>query len=134
MAIKYIEVSTTENGTYTNITDFIAFGGFKVQRNDVDAPNVGRSNLTGEMYRERVAIKQRIDCTCKPLTQDQTEVLLPLIKPVFVYVNYLDPEVGWRTGVKMYSNNIPATSLMARERGNTEEYYWTDIVFPLVEA
>lgn len=57
MAIKYIEVSATENGTYTDITDYIAFGGFVVQRNDVEDKDAGRSNVTGEMFRKRVATK-----------------------------------------------------------------------------
>lgn len=134
MAIKYIEISTSASGTYTDITDYIALGGFKVQRNDVDSEKSGRSNLTGMMERMRVAVKQRIDATCKPLTQTQTQTLLALIKPQYVYVNYLDPEVGWRTGVKMYSNNVPATSLFVKMNGTTEVYYWTGITFPLIEC
>lgn len=134
MAIKYIEVSATELGTYTDITKYIALGGFKVQRNDVEDAEAGRSNITGEMYRKRVAVKQRVDCTCRPLLQSETQVLLPLIKPEYIYVNYLDPEVGWRTAVKMYSNNIPATSLMAKDHGQTADYYWDGIEFPLVEV
>lgn len=130
MPIKYIEISSTPTGAYTDITDYIALGGFKVQRNDVEAAEAGRSHVTGEMYRKRVATKQRIDCACKPLKQAETTVLLPLIKPEIIYVNYLDPETGWRTAVKMYSNNVPATSLFVD--GNN--YYWTDISFPLVEV
>lgn len=134
MAIKYIEVSSSQNGTYTDITDYIALGGFKVQRNDVDSDKAGRSNITGVMTRMRVTTKQRIDCNARPLTQNETQTLLALIKPEYVYVNYLDPEIGWRTGVKMYSNNVPATSLFVKKVGTAEVYYWTGITFPLIEC
>lgn len=134
MAIKYLEISTTPNGTYTNVTNYIAIGGFKVQRTDVDGAKAGRSTMTAEMVRMRIATKQRIDCNARPLTQSETQTLLALIKPEYVYVNYLDPEIGWRTGVKMYSNNVPATSLFVKKVGTAEVYYWTGITFPLIEC
>ena len=87
------------------------------------------------MFRRRVASKQNLKCTCRALEQSQTEILLPLLRPEYVYVNYLDPEFGWREGVKMYSNQIPATSLITKHgEDNTIKYYWTGIEFPLVEV
>lgn len=134
MAIKYLEISHTLNGTYTDVTSYIVGGGFKVQRSDIESQKAGRSTLTAEYVRLRVATKQSIDVTCRPLSQTETQTLFALIKPEYVYVNYLDPEIGWRTGVKMYSNNVPATSLFAKQEGNTETYYWTGITFPLLEC
>lgn len=134
MSVKYLEIASSAAGPYTDITGYLAPKGFKVQRNDLDSEKSGRSNLTGLMTRMRIGTKQRLDCTCRILTQSETQALLPLIKPEYVYVNYLDPEVGWRTGVKMYSNNVPATSPFAREYGSTATYYWTDITFPLIEC
>lgn len=117
--------------TSTNLTDvspYIANGGIKWQRNDIDAPNTGRA-LDALMYRGRIATKIRLDITCRPMTQAETQILLPLILPEYVWVQYTDPMLGLVTK-EMYANNNPATFLMIDE-DNAE--WWTGVTFPLVE-
>ena len=111
-----------------NIAPYIAFGGLKWQRNDIDAPDTGRT-LDGLMHRGRVATKIRLDITCRPMTSSELSTLLNVIQLEYVTVNYDDPMLG-RVTKTMYSNNNPASYLIQYENG-TE--MWTGITFPLVE-
>ena len=112
-----------------DFTDFIAKGGLKWQRNDVDASNSGRT-MDGVMHRDKVATKIRLDITCKPLDADTAMNVLNTILPEYVSVDYYDPMYGERVGVSMYSNNNPASFLLARDDGND---LWGGITFPLIE-
>lgn len=130
MATQYsVQVSTTQNGTYTDLTPYIAFGGLKWSRNDIDASNSGRDTQDGLMHRARVAIKTRLDVTCKPLTNAEAKTVLTAIQPEWLWVKYYDVQAGSIQTKKMYSNNIPATALITK--GTTD--YWTGITFPLIE-
>ena len=111
-----------------DITDLIAFQGVKWSRNDVDGPNVGR-NLAGSMIRDRVATKIRLDITCRPLDGEEHMMLLNLILPEYVSVQYDDPMYGHVSKV-MYSNNNSSNYCIRRESGKE---LWHDISFPLIE-
>ena len=130
--VKLLEICATgPSGTYTDVTGYLKPGGFKVKRNDIDAEGAGRSPLTGDASRDRLAIKKDFECQCPELLpQSATEVLLPLIEPEYVWINYMDPGHGWRTGVKVYSNNVPANAAMIKDG----VVYWKDVSFPLVEV
>ena len=112
----------------TDITDLIAFGGFKWSRNDIDAPNTGRT-ITGLMIRDRVATKIRLDITCRPLKSAEHSMLMQLIMPEFVSVTYDDPVDGLVTKT-MYANNNSSTFLIKHP---DDEEYWGSVTFPLVE-
>lgn len=102
--------------------------GFTWGRNDVESPQAGRT-MDSTMYRGRLAIKKRLDISCKPLTTEQTRVLLNLIRPEFVDVEYTDPMDGVVV-TSMYSNNVPATVMTIDENGNP---VWNGIKFPLIQ-
>lgn len=113
-----------------DMTPYIAFGGLKWTRNDVDGPNAGR-NMSGTMIRDRVATKIRLDVTCRPLTKAESAIVLTAIEPDAVSVVYTDPQAGTEVSKTMYANNNPAQFLMKKSNG-TE--YWSGITFPLVEV
>ena len=106
----------------------IAKQGVKWQRNDIDAPNSGRT-MDGMMQRGRVATKIRLDITCRPLRAEEARLVLNTILPEYVSVDYYDPMSGERHGVTMYSNNNPASFLMEKP----EDDWWSGITFPLIE-
>lgn len=108
---------------------FIAYRGLKWSRNDIDAPNSGRT-LDGTMHRGRVTTKIRLDITCRPLTAEELKTVLNAIEPEYVTVTYDDPMQG-RVVKQMYSNNNPASFCILQPDG-TE--WWNDISFPLVEV
>ena len=112
----------------TDITSYIAHGGLKWQRLDIDGPDAGRT-MDGTMQRMRVGTKIRLDITCRPLKQDELQVLLNLILPEYVDVTYSDPMYGTVTK-RMYANNNPATYMIKRSNG-TE--LWSGVTFPLIE-
>lgn len=112
-----------------DITDYIAFRGLKWSMNDVDSPDTGRM-LDGEMERTRVATKIRLDVTCRPLLLSEASELLTAIMPVFIQVEYTDPQIGSSVTKTMYSNNRPAAFCIKKPDGRE---YWDGIAFPLIE-
>lgn len=116
----------TINGV--NIAPYVAFGGFAWKRNDIDSTQAGRT-LDGTAHRGRIAMKIRLDITCRPLTSAEASIVLNAILPEFVTVQYTDPMSGVVTKT-MYSNNNPASFMMKKPDG-TE--WWNGITFPLVE-
>ena len=119
----------SEDSPPFDITDFIAFGGLKWERSDIDSPDAGRT-LDGVMHRGRVATKIRLDITCRPLRLTELNTVLNLILPEYIYVTYDDPMDG-RVTRKMYSNNNPASYCILKRDG-TE--WWNGITFPLIEV
>lgn len=116
----------TINGV--DMTPYIAYGGLKWQRNDVDSPNTGRT-MDAVMQRGRVATKIRLDITCRLLLAEELSVVLNTIYPEFVTVSYDDPMYGYVTKT-MYSNNNPAAYQIKKPSGKE---YWSGVSFPLVE-
>lgn len=111
-----------------NIVPYIAYGGVQWQRSDVDGEGAGR-DLNGDLRRNRVGTKRRLDITCRPLKDGEAQIVLTAIMPEWVTVRYTDPQAGVVTKT-MYANNNPASFLMRKPDG-TE--YWTGITFPLIE-
>lgn len=111
-----------------DMTPYIAYGGIKWQRNDVDSPNTGRA-MNALMYRGRVATKIRLDITCRPLSTRELRTVLNTIQPEYVTVTYDDPLYGITTKT-MYANNNPAVYQVKRPNGIE---YWSGVTFPLVE-
>lgn len=112
-----------------DITPYIAFGGLKWSRNDVEAANAGRMQ-NGEMQRDRVAIKYRFDVTCRPLKASEQAIILQLINNEYVTLQYTDPLTNSTKSGTFYSNNIPSTFAI-RYADGTE--YWSGLTFPLIE-
>ena len=123
-----LEILDENTNTYVDITPYTAFGGLKLQRSDVDGPNAGR-DLTGDLIRDRKAIKIRWDVTCKPLTDTQLATILTLIKPEWVTVRYTDPQTRTVTVSQMYANNFGMNLMMIKRNG---EELWTGLAFPLI--
>lgn len=117
------------SGAYTDMIPYLAEGGLKWSRNDIDAAGSGRDTQDGLMHRARVAIKARLDCTCKPLTETELSTVLSVINPEWLQVQYTDPITNTLVTKKMYSNNIPATFQLMR--GTTQ--LWAGVTFPLIE-
>ena len=113
----------------TDITPYVAWGGLKWQRADVDGPNAGR-DMTGNLIRDRIATKYRWDVTCKPLTAAQMSTILSLIAPTWVSVTYTDPVSNSVVTRTMYANNFGMNYQMITREG--VEYY-VGLTFPLVQ-
>lgn len=113
-----------------DLTPYIASGGLKWQRNDVESQYAGRT-LDGKMHRGRVAIKARLDVSCRPLTAAELSTVLTAIQPETVSVTYTNPQTNTNRTATFYSNNVPASFLIVGSDG-TE--YWNGVSFPLIEV
>lgn len=111
-----------------DITNYIAYGGLKWSRQDIDSPDTGRA-MNGLMYRGRVSTKIRLDITCRLLNATELQTVLNLILPEYVTVTYDDPMLGTVTKT-MYANNNPAVYQLHRPSG---EELWSGVTFPLIE-
>ena len=112
----------------TDITGYIKFQGLKWARNDVDGPTAGR-NMAGNMIRDRVGTKMRMDISCRPLKDAEHKMLMQLLMPEFISVYYDDPVYGTGTKV-MYANNHDSEYCIKKPNG---EEYWHNVSFPLIE-
>lgn len=119
-------MTLTINGV--DMTPYVAYGGFKWQRYDIDSPDTGRA-MNGLMYRGRVTTKIRLDITCRLLKSDELRTVLQTILPEYVTVTYDDPMYGTVTKT-MYSNNNPAVYQIKKQSGIV---YWSGVTFPLIE-
>lgn len=128
--LEIAPIGTPQNSNlWVDMTPYIAFKGLKWSRNDIDAANSGRDTQDGLMHRARVAIKIRLDVTCRPLLLSEAVTVMQAIYPEWVLARYTDLLSGTVVTKKMYSNNIPAT--FSIQRGNKQ--YWEGIAFPLIE-
>lgn len=112
-----------------DMAPYIAYGGYKWQRSDVDGSDAGR-DLSGSMRRNRVATKARLDITCRLLESSELKVVLTAIMPEYVTVKHYDPQKGNVVTKTMYSNNNPATYQLKKPGGAV---WWSGVTFPLIE-
>ena len=111
-----------------DMVPYIAVGGVKWSRNDIDSPDTGRA-MNGLMYRGRVTTKIRLDVTCRLLKASELQIVLNAIYPEYITVTYDDPMSGTVTKT-MYSNNNPAVFQMLKSDGSE---WWSGVTFPLIE-
>lgn len=125
-------VEIKQNGTWVNITPYIAFQGVKRGRNDVDGPEAGRT-MDGKMHRARVATKMRYDITCRPLRTAELNLIETLIMPEYIDVRITDPYFSYpgKKTFHMYSNNTSAGFCIRKPNGIE---WWNGVTFPLIEV
>lgn len=124
-----LELKSMTASEWWDITSLIADEGFQYALNGVDGPSSGRSELTGDMDRDKVADKDRLDVSLIPLTQAETERLFPLLREEFIQARYLSPYEGIVLKT-VYSNNTPATCAQQYPDGSV---LWKGVRFPLIE-
>lgn len=112
-----------------NLLPYVEINGFKWSENDLDGSDSGRT-LDGIMHRGRVAIKKKLEITCRPLLQSEAQILYNAISPEYVTVTYSDPKDG--TLVKtMYNSTRNGAILVLYDDGTAK---WDGISFSLIEV
>lgn len=120
-----VEIKNSSNN-WVDITPYIAFGGLTFSRNDVDAPDAGRS-MDGLMHRGRVAVKEKMNITTIPLTKAESSSLQTLLYPETISVKVTPyPRTNAAHTMSMYSNNVKVSYLIANNDMQT-------LSFPLIE-
>ena len=65
---------------------------FSVEINDIDGET--ERNASGDLIRDRIAVKRKLECEWPPLTDGQISSLLQSVSNVFFSVTYPDPMNG----------------------------------------
>lgn len=86
-------------------------------------------NARGDMIIERIATKRKLELTWSYLSQAQLAQLLQLVSPVFVTVEYPDPQDGAVKTGTFYAGDRN-TSAVDYRNGVMR---WKDVKFSLVE-
>lgn len=103
---------------------------FKVSINDVDSPNTTR-NANGELMRDRIAVKRKIEMKFPPMSQSEMSSLLTAVQPVFFDVTYQDPMDGMATRTFYVGDrSIP---MYRFGNGTTTQILWENVSFNLIE-
>lgn len=89
-------------------------------------------NLLGEMLKDIVATKVRVDLEWDPLTPAQASAILTAITAgVYMNVTYPDPKAGAEITKVMYVGDRESSALKYSNINGME--YWTGIKFGLIE-
>lgn len=117
------------NDQWNDITPYIAWKGITFSRNDVDAPNTGRS-IDGLMHRGRVTVKEKMNIQTIPLTREKSAWLQTILYPQYINVRVTPyPRTNAAHTMQMYTNNVKTTYEIHRKNGEDMQ----SLTFPLIE-
>ncbi len=68
---------------------------YEVTVSDLDGES--NRNAKGELIRDRIAVKRKLNLEWRPLTQTEIQTLLNSVSDVFFTVTFPDPELGMIT-------------------------------------
>lgn len=124
-----VEIYDSANSAWVDITPWIAWQGLTFSRNDVDAPDAGRT-MDGLMHRGRVASKEKMEVKTVQLTKAQSSKLQTLLFPESIQVRVTPyPRTNSAYVMNMYSNNVKTTYVIHRANGEDLQ----SLSFPLIE-
>lgn len=125
-----VEIYNGSGTTWVDITPMIAWQGLTFSRNDVEAPDAGRT-MDGTMHRGRVASKEKMEIKTVQLTKAQVSALETLLFPETIQVRVTPyPRTNASRTMTMYSNNVKATYIIHRANGEDLQ----SLSFPLIEV
>jgi len=101
---------------------------FKVGIQDIDGETA--RNARGELMRDRITTKRKIDMDFPPMTQTEMAKILNAVSAVFFSVLYQDPILGMTT--KTFYVGDRTTPMMKFGNGTTE-LLWESVAFNLIE-
>lgn len=111
----------------TDVAPLVAFQGVEWSRSDYCPKSV--TTMDGRAWRGRVASKAELTLTFIPLTAEQLEDVLALVKDEYFSVTYDDPVEGYSVKT-MYAEQLPAKLLVSIRDGIE---YWNDVSITLKE-
>jgi len=100
---------------------------FQVDIADIDGET--RRNARGDLIRDRVAVKRKLNCEWPPLTMGEISTLLQAVKDVFFQVTYPDPMTG-RTETKTFYVGDRSMPLLLVKGG---QYLWKGLKMNFIE-
>ena len=98
-------------------------------RNDIDSSKTGRSQIDATMIRKRLAIKRKLNITCRRMDTATIIALNTALLPETVRITFLDAIEGVVTKT-FYGSSVEATTQITIG----DETYWENTSFSLIEV
>lgn len=97
--------------------------------NVMDLDGESNRNAKGELIRDRIAVKRKLECEWPPLTMAQASSLLSAVSAVFFTVTYPDAMLGAVTTKTFYVGDRSVPMLKA----TNGVYMWESIKMDFIE-
>ena len=101
---------------------------FEATVTDLDGES--NRNANGELIRDRIAVKRKLNLEWGPLTQAETQTLLSAVSSVFFTVTFPDPQSGMITKT-MYVGDRTAPAYFYDEKD--KEVKWQGLKMNFIE-
>lgn len=101
---------------------------FEVTVSDLDGES--ERNANGQLIRDRIAVKRKINLEWPPLTQNESSKLLNAVSDVFFVVEFPDPQLGIISKT-MYVGDRSVPAYFYDEK--TKEVKWQDLKMNFIE-
>ena len=95
-----------------------------------DLDGESNRNANGELIRDRIAVKRKLNLEWPPLTQSEISTLLKAVSSVFFTVTFPDPELGIITKT-MYVGDRTAPAYFYDEK--TKDVKWQGLKMNFIE-
>lgn len=99
---------------------------FEVSISDIDGET--NRNANGDLIRDRISVKRKINLEWPPLSQSEIQALLNAVSSVFFTVTYPDPMSGVTTKT-MYVGDRTAPALIYKNN----EVFWEGLKMNFIE-
>jgi hypothetical protein len=97
---------------------------------DLDSEDAGRNQL-GQMFRDRVAVKRKINCTWPPMNDFEMAALLQAMDDVFFTLRYPDAhDGGYREGEFYVGDRSTPVYMWNNEK---QKYLWEGLSANFIE-
>ena len=117
------------NNSWYDITKWIAYQGVEFSRQDIEAPDAGRT-LDGLMHRGRVAIKEKMQIKTIAMNKSDIATLHTLLYPETIEVKVNPyPNTNSSKEMTMYANNFKTNYIIHKNNDELQS-----MSFPLVEV
>lgn len=95
---------------------------------DLDSDSSGR-NQNGDLYRDRQAVKRKLECSWPPCKTEVLSVLLNAVEDEFFELTYPDPVVGQNRTMTCYVGDRSAPLYTVRNG----EWIWENLSMNFIE-
>lgn len=102
---------------------------FSVDISDLDGES--NRNAKGELIRDRIAVKRKLNCEWPPLRMSEISILLKAVKDVYFSVEYPDPMEGKLIIKTFYVGD--RTAPVYWKDSKTGEYLWQGLSMNFIE-
>ena len=113
-----------------DLTPYVHINDMQFSREDVDGDNAGRVIGNAAMHRDYLATKDKLQCSCRILSQSECAAVMAAIEGEYVTVSYTSPRYGLRSNIKMYCSK---SSCKWDHCANNVDY-WKGLSFALTEV